>query len=101
MRPSVTGFALVRQLLALVVGGGLFILALVFSLVLFSALAFIGFGFLGYFWWKTRALRQAIREQAMAGPTADSATAGEVIEGEAVVVEESRSEVKQITQEVS
>jgi hypothetical protein len=52
-----------------------------FSLVLITAIAVVGLAVWCYFMWKTRKVRRVMREQA---PT------GSVIEGEAVVIEESR-----------
>ena len=68
-------------------------LAIAFSFVLFAVLAALGLGFAIRFWWKTRALRRALRERSMQGAGFDAApgereTVGVVIEGEAVVVSE-------------
>jgi membrane protein implicated in regulation of membrane protease activity len=69
--------------LAVVFGTILLVLGFMFSLVLFAVIAVVGLAAFGYFWWKTRALRKAMREQA---PRTESG--GQVIEGEAVIVEE-------------
>jgi hypothetical protein len=76
--------------------GGLLLLAVafMFSLVFFAFVAVAGLLFWVYFWWKTRALRQQLRdrmdEQARAGafgpPVSAPAAGGEVIEGESVRV---------------
>lgn len=75
------------KLVALIVGAGLLVLGFMFSLVILAIVAVAGIAVFGWFWWKTRDLRKALREQA----THDM-RAGEVIEGEAVVVEEYRCE---------
>lgn len=64
---------------ALIVGAILLVLGFVFSLVLLAIIAVAGLAAFGYFWWKTRELRKTMREQA---------PGGQVIEGEAVIVEE-------------
>ncbi len=66
--------------------------ALMFSVFFFAVLAVAGLILWAWFWWQTRALRKAMREQmeAMQGasfeapPPAD--TRSEIIEGEAVRV---------------
>ncbi len=71
--------------------------AVMFSLAFFAVLAVVGFGLWLYFWWRTRALRALIRQQVQQGkeapaPAAESravpTSAGEIIEGEAVRVED-------------
>jgi membrane protein implicated in regulation of membrane protease activity len=61
---------------------GVILLALgfMFSLIVFAVIAVIGLALWGYVRWKTRKLRQTMREQASSN--------GHVIDGEAVVVEE-------------
>lgn len=78
--PGVLGKAL-----AFLAGAILLALGLMFSLVLVAFIAIAGLVAWGYFWWKTRALRKAMREQA-SGQTENGS--GQVFEGEAVVVEE-------------
>lgn len=68
-------------------------LAIAFSFVLFAVLAALGLGFALRFWWKTRALRRALRErstqeQSFGDAPGDPGNAGVVIEGEAMVVGE-------------
>ncbi len=78
--------AIVRAL-TLIAGAILLALGVMFSLVLVAAIAVVGLAFGAWFFWKTRHLRKALREaQAMRTPTPD----GDVIEGEAVVVEDYR-----------
>lgn len=72
------------RLFAAIAGALLLVLGFMFSVVLLAVLAVLGLAAWGYFWWKTRALRQAVRERAQ--QPAD----GAIIEGEAVVVEEYR-----------
>jgi hypothetical protein len=66
--------------------------ALMFSVVIFAGLALAALLFWGWFWWKTRALRRRVREEMRAqGPADDrSRPGGNVIEGEAVRVDEDR-----------
>lgn len=73
---------LVTTLLAI----ALLILGFMFSLVLLCVLAVAGLIAWGYFFWKTRALRKAIKEAAVQEASSD----GQVIEGEAIVIREYR-----------
>lgn len=76
--------------LAFVIGAVLLALGFMFSIVL---VAVLGLAVGGWFFWKTRHLRKAMREAgAMRSPPAD----GNVIEGEAVVVEEYRVSETQV-----
>lgn len=68
-----------RNLFAALAGVILLILGFVFSVVLLAIIVVLGLAALGYVWWRTRKLRRAMREQA---------PGGQVIEGEASVVEE-------------
>ncbi|MBL8383822.1 MAG: hypothetical protein JNM90_12135 [Burkholderiales bacterium] len=83
---------MLRNLFAFVTGIVALAAAFMFSLVLLAVLLVVGVVVGGYFWWKTRALRRAMREaggrEAAMRP---GARGGEVIEGEAVVVEETVS----------
>jgi UPF0716 family protein affecting phage T7 exclusion len=75
------------QALALVVGAILLVLGFMFSLVLLAVFVTVGLMLGAWFFWKTRHLRKAMRESAaMRNPPAE----GNVIEGEAVIVEEYR-----------
>jgi len=71
---------MIRNLLAVLAGAVLLVLGFMASLMVFAVMAVLGLGIWGYVWWKTRELRRVMRERA---PDA------RVIEGEAVVVEES------------
>jgi hypothetical protein len=68
-----------RNALALLAGLILLILGVMFSLVVLSVAAVLGLALWAYVWWKTRKLRRTMQE---------AAPGGQVIDGEAVVVEE-------------
>ncbi len=70
---------------SLVVGAALLVLGFMFSLVLLVVIAVLGLAAFGYFWWKTRASRNAMHEQPM-----ENRATGQIIEGEAVVIDEYR-----------
>lgn len=70
------------KLLALVLTAILLIAGLVFSVVILAVIAVAGIAAWAYFWWKTRKLRKAMQEHR---------AGGEVIEGEAIVIEEHES----------
>ncbi|HCX33045.1 MAG TPA: hypothetical protein DHV08_05430, partial [Rhodocyclaceae bacterium] len=67
--------------LTLLSGAVLLVLGFAFSLIILAVVAVAALVLGGYFWWKTRELRKAMREHP---------PAGHVIEGEAVIVEEVR-----------
>ena len=69
-----------RKALALAAGAVALILGLMFSLVLIAVVVMLGLVAWGYLWWKRRQLRRAVGQRPAAG--------GQVIDGEAVVVEE-------------
>lgn len=71
------------KLLTALFSVGLLVLGVMFSLVALAVAAVIGLLFAGWFWWKTRALRKALRE---APPTASASRAadGDIIDGECV-----------------
>lgn len=75
---------LLQKLLALLVGAVLLILGFMFSVVVLAVVAVLGAIGFGYFWWKTRALRKAMRERPPAA-VFDEETV--IIDGEARVVE--------------
>ena len=68
--------------------------ALMFSVAIFAALALAALSFWGWFWWKTRALRRTMREETRAQefgkPGGKAPGRADVIEGEAVRVDEDR-----------
>lgn len=79
---------LVGKMLALVAGTILLVLGFMFSLVLLAVFVAVGLMLGAWFFWKTRHVRKAMREAgAMRNPPAD----GNVIEGEAVIIEEYRA----------
>lgn len=88
-----------KQILTALISAALLIIGAMFSLVFLSVFAVVGVLALGYFWWHTRALRKALREQArqatppgQTGPhAAEEAAGGAVIEGEAVRVHDDSS----------
>lgn len=82
---------MLKNLLGLLTGAILLILGFMFSVVIISVIAVIGLGFWGYFWWKTRALR---REMQANMPRQESD--GQIIDGEAIVVEEYRMDTKKV-----
>lgn len=76
-----------QKLLAGVAGAGIFVLALMFSVVLFAVVATVGLAVWGWVWWKTRDLRKQMREQMERqrqgqGASAEPGAEGLVIEGE-------------------
>lgn len=77
---------LLQKISALAATIVLFGLALTFSVVLFAVVVTVGVVFLGYAWWKTRALRKAMREaqERTGNPTTPGTTSstGIVLEGE-------------------
>ena len=85
---------LLARVLSVIVGLALLSVAFMFSLVFFAVVAVAGLLFWMYFMWKTRALRQQLRErmdeQVRAGafeqPVSGPAAGGEIIDGEAVRV---------------
>lgn len=72
---------MLRNAFTLLVGAILLILGLMFSVVLIAVVAVLGLVAWGYFWWKTRRVRKAMAEHP-------AAAEGQVIDGEAIVVEE-------------
>ena len=86
---------LLARVLAVVVGLLALAAAFMFSIVIFAVVAVAGLALWLYFLWKTRALRQQIRErmraQEAAPKTAEPDPSGEVIEGESVRVVDERN----------
>lgn len=60
----------------------LLVLGFMFSLVILALIAVAGLAAWGWFWWKTRELRKAMKQHP---------AGGHVIDGEAIVVDDSRS----------
>jgi hypothetical protein len=78
------------KLVALIAGATLLVLGFMFSIVLLAVVAAVGLCVWIYLWWKTRELRRVLREQQATRPVDPEAAAtdGQIIEGEAIVVEE-------------
>lgn len=68
-----------EKLLAFVLSAGLVVLAVMFSLAALAVIAVAGVIFAGWFWWKTRALRQQVKEASV-----NAYRGGNIIEGEVV-----------------
>ena len=75
----------IQKFIAIVVGLGVLVLAFLFSVALLPVILIAGVIAFGYFYWKTRVLRQAIN--ASLNP-ANKTEHEIVIEGEATVVRE-------------
>ena len=79
---------LVGKLLTLVLGAAFLVLAFMFSLVALAIAAVGGLMLWGWIWWKTRAIRQQLRDQAAnyqtQNVTEGDAKEGDIIEGEAI-----------------
>jgi hypothetical protein len=81
-----------KKLVTLVGGTVLLVLGLMFSMVVLIGVVVVGLMVLGYLWWKTREIRRVMRQaQAPVDPHD-----GAVIEGEAVVVDESHAPDHQV-----
>ena len=98
-RPPRSPKGILAQLFTVVVGAILLGAAFMFSLVFFAVLAISGVILWLYFWWKTRALRQQMRDQPplspadFVRPTENTPTSGEIIEGEATRVPEAHRQL--------
>jgi len=66
---------LLGRILATVVSAALLVVAFMFSILVFAAVTAVALVAGGYLWWKTRALRQQLRERPPGGRIID----GEVI----------------------
>jgi len=78
IRPPQTLFG---RIIAFILTGTLIVLAVMFSLVALAVATVGGLIFAGWFWWKTRALRKAMRE---ATPAPEQPGDGTFIDGECV-----------------
>lgn len=88
MNPYANPFArppqsLAGRIVAFILTGALLVLAFMFSLVALAVAAVGGLIFAGWFWWKTRALRKAMRAAAPVG-AAGPVPGGDFIDGECV-----------------
>jgi hypothetical protein len=77
-----------QKLLTFIAGIALLAVGLMFSAVVVVVGVVIGLMVWGYLWWKTREVRRVMRE---ARPGTYRHAGGDIIEGEAVVVEEVRT----------
>jgi cbb3-type cytochrome oxidase subunit 3 len=77
--------SVVGKAAAVLVGGVLLASAFVLSLAFFAVALIVALVFIGYVWWKTRALRKQMREhiesQTRGNPPHASAASRDVIEG--------------------
>ena len=74
--------SLLRKVAGVLGGAILLLMGIMFSVVLLAVIVGIGLTAWGYLWWKSRGLRKTLRQRA---------PSGQVIDGEAVVVDESRA----------
>jgi hypothetical protein len=87
--PSYRQAGPLEKLFAFVGGTILLVFGLMFSVVVLAGLVTVGVAVWAYLWWRTRALRRAMREAPV-----DRQRGGDIIEGEAVVVEDTRAVVE-------
>lgn len=74
--------SLLTRILAVTAGAALLVLGFMFSLMILAIVVVVGLLAWGYVWWKTRALRRTMKQ---------AREHGQVIDGEAVVIDESSS----------
>jgi len=75
------------RILATIAAVGLFVLAFTMSVFVLAGALVLGLVAWGWFWWKTRALRRALREQMRNAPPAGREATiieGTIIEGEVI-----------------
>ncbi len=84
IEPQSSGFF--GRLVAVLIGAGLLVLGLMFSVVLIIVAAAAGLVIWGWFWWKTRALRRQMRERMDTpfGNVEPVQPEGRIIEGEVI-----------------
>ena len=102
--PAAKPPTLLQKVVGAVVMAGVFMLALTFSVAFFAVLLTAGVAIWGWVWWKTRALRKAMRAQMDAQAAARGARAegygpaggnrGLIIEGEVIREVEVEEEVR-------
>ena len=102
--PAAKPPTLLQKVVGAVVMAGVFMLALTFSVAFFAVLLTAGVAIWGWVWWKTRALRKAMREQMDAQASAGGGRAGGygaaagsrglIIEGEVIREVEVEDEVR-------
>ncbi len=78
--------SLLGRILAFIVGAGVLVLAFMFSLVALAVIAVGGLLLWAWLWWKTRAIRQQMREQSPlnADFNRNNSSNGQIIEGEVI-----------------
>jgi hypothetical protein len=76
-----------KKVVTLVGGAILLVLGLMFSVVVLAGVVIVGLMVWVYVWWKMREVRRVMRQAQAPVDRQD----GDVIEGEAVVVDESRA----------
>lgn len=81
--PAAKPPTLLQKVVGAVVMAGVFMLALTFSVAFFAVLLTAGVAIWGWVWWKTRALRKAMRAAAPVG-AAGPVPGGDFIDGECV-----------------
>ena len=81
-----------QNLLTLIAGIVMLTLGLMFSVVAVVVIVVIGLLVWGYLWWKTREIRRLLRQAQASASTVS--TTGDIIEGEAVVVHEPRTNIE-------
>ncbi|MFU2488102.1 hypothetical protein [Thauera sp. WH-1] len=89
-RGSATPPSLWQKIVGGVVMVGVFVLALTFSVALFAVVLTVGAVAWGYLWWKTRAVRKAMREQMearMAEPGMRAGGAGTAPRARGLIIE--------------
>lgn len=74
-----------RNVFTLLAGTTLLILGFMFSVLAIAVIAALGLAIWGYLWFKTRKIRRTMQEQA---------PEGQIIDGEAVVVEDTSAETR-------
>lgn len=75
---------LLGKIIAFVLGAGFLVLAFMFSLVALAVLAVGGVLVWGWLWWKTRAIRQQMKEMQANRQPMQPPVHGHVIEGEVI-----------------
>lgn len=82
---------MLEKVLTVLVGSLVLVAAFMFSLVILAVAVVVGLMIWGYFWWKTREIRKVMREQReqhQSQTRQQPQQGGNVIEGEAIVVDE-------------
>lgn len=90
MRSRIPESGPLTKLFSVILGGVVLVVGFMFSLVVLAVAVVGGLAVWGWFWWRTRQLRQALRART---PPYGDGSSGEVIDGEAVIVEETVTRV--------